>query len=217
MIHLVEAKGVRVFSLAIDAREVDAFSVWKDGVPFIFLNTCKSAEHGRFDVAHELGHLVLHKHNGPRGRDAEREAHQFASAFLMPRGSVIGHAPKFATYPVLVALKRIWLVSLSALNYRLHALQLLTDWQYRGLCVEIAKRGRDQEPNEAPRETSLFLPKMLESLYEDGISREQIARELCIPTSELEKQSLDWPSPPSRAAEKITSPQQVSPPLRRVK
>src|SRR5207244_12673319 len=90
-------------------------------------------------------------------------------------------------YPVLVERKKIWLTSVSALNYRLHALGLLTDWQYRGLCIEIAKRGRDAEPNEVPRETSLLLPKMLQSLYQDGITRSQIARELAIPTSELEK------------------------------
>ena len=187
MIHLLESKGVRVFSLAVDTKEVDAFSVWKDGVPFIFLNTYKSAEHSRFDAAHELGHLVLHKHGGPQGREAEMEANLFASAFLMPRGSVIAHAPKFPSYPAMVQLKQIWLTSVSALSYRLHSLGLLTDWQYRGLCVEIAKRGRDTELNEAPRETSLLLPPMLASLYEDGISRTQIAHELAIPTSELEK------------------------------
>jgi transcriptional regulator with XRE-family HTH domain len=33
MVHLLEAKGVRVFSLAIEAKEVDAFSMWRDGTP----------------------------------------------------------------------------------------------------------------------------------------------------------------------------------------
>ena len=56
LLHLLESKGVRIFSLSVNAAEVDAFSMWKDGVPFIFLNTGKSAEHGRFDAAHELGH-----------------------------------------------------------------------------------------------------------------------------------------------------------------
>jgi transcriptional regulator with XRE-family HTH domain len=56
MVHLSEAKGIRVFSLAVDTKEVGAFSTWKDGIPFIFLNTYKSAaEHSRFDAAHELG------------------------------------------------------------------------------------------------------------------------------------------------------------------
>jgi Zn-dependent peptidase ImmA (M78 family)/DNA-binding XRE family transcriptional regulator len=187
MIHLLEARGVRVLSLALDAREVDAFSMWKGSVPFVFLNTYKSSEHSRFDAAHELGHLVLHKHGPPQGREAETQANQFASAFLMPRGSVLANAPRFPTYEALVKLKRIWGVSVSALNYRLHELGLLSDWHYRGICIEIAKRGRDTEPEPAPRETSLVLPKILQVLYEEGINRGKIAQALAILTTELEQ------------------------------
>jgi Zn-dependent peptidase ImmA (M78 family)/transcriptional regulator with XRE-family HTH domain len=187
MIHLLESKGVRVFSLALDAREVDAYSMWTDGVPYVFLNNNKSSEHSRFDAAHELGHLVLHKHGTPRGIEAEKQAHTFASAFLMPRGSVFAHAPRFPTYNTLVALKKVWITSVAALAYRLHELDLMTDWQYRGICIEIAKRGRDKEPASAPRETSIVLPQIFASLYRDGINRSQVAKELAIPTSELEQ------------------------------
>jgi len=186
-IHLLESKGIRVFSLAIDAREVDAFSMWKGSTPFVFLNSYKSSEHSRFDAAHELGHLVLHKHASPHGREAEREADAFASAFLMPRGSVLASAPRLATIPVLVRLKRVWSVSVAALNYRLHALKVTTDWQYRRLCIEIGKLGyRESEPNEAPRETSQMLQKMLSVMAGEGISRAKIAKDLAIPVSELE-------------------------------
>ena len=61
-------------------------------------DTNKTAEHSRFDAAHELGHLVLHRHGPPRGIEAERQANAFASAFLMPHGSVFPRAPKFPTY-----------------------------------------------------------------------------------------------------------------------
>jgi len=187
MIHLLEARGIRVFSLAVDAREVDAFSIWHGGIPYVFLNTNKSSEHSRFDAAHELGHLILHKHGPPRGLEAEKQANIFASAFLMPRGSVLANAPAFPTYANLVRLKRVWTTSVGALAYRLHGLGLMTDWQYRGICIEIAKHGKSFEPNEAPRETSVLLPKMFSSLYEDGMSRTRIAKELAIPTSELEQ------------------------------
>lgn len=187
MVHLLEANGVRVFSLAVDAREVDAFSLWTGGVPFIFLNSNKSSEHSRFDAAHELGHLVLHKHGSPQGIEAEKQANSFASAFLMPRGSVIASAPAFPTYMTLVTLKRKWIVSVGALAYRLHALNLMTDWQYRGVAIEIAKRGRSFEPNQAQRETSAVLPKIFGVLFEEGITRSQIARELSLPISELEQ------------------------------
>ncbi len=187
-IHLLEAKGVRIFSLAVDAREVDAFSMWKASTPFVFLNSHKSSEHSRFDAAHELGHLVLHRHSSPNGREAEREADAFASAFLMPRGSVLANAPRFVTLPVLIRLKKIWITSLAALNYRLHELQLISDWQYRGICVQIAKNGyRSTEPEEAPRETSQVLAKVLAALHEYGVSRNGLAKLLTIYPFELDQ------------------------------
>jgi Zn-dependent peptidase ImmA (M78 family)/DNA-binding XRE family transcriptional regulator len=191
VIHLLEKKGVRVFSLAIRAREVDAFSLWKDATPFVFLNTQKSSEHSRHDAAHELGHLVLHKHGAPQGRQAEFEADAFASSFLMPRASVLAHAPKYLKPPTLrnlMQLKGIWNTSLASLNYRLHAVKLLSDWQYRMLCIQISKHGyRQQEPKSAPRESSQILQKVFASLHEDGIIRSQISRELFIPQSEIEE------------------------------
>jgi Zn-dependent peptidase ImmA (M78 family) len=187
VIHLLEAKGVRVFSLAVNAREVDAFSFWRGDVPFFFLNTNKTSEHSRYDAAHELGHLVLHRHGSPRGIEAEKQANMFASAFLMPRGSVFPRAPKFPTYDNLVRLKRFWGASAAALAYRLHELGLMSDWQFRGVYVEIMKRGKNIEPHEMPRETSMILKTILADLYESGLSRSHIARELTIPVAELEQ------------------------------
>ena len=188
VVHLLEAKGVRVFSLAVEAREVDAFSTWQGNVPFVFLNSYKSSERSRFDAAHELGHLVLHKHGAPQGREAELEANHFASAFLMPSGSVHANLPRFVTVEALIKLKKIWITSVSSVNYRLHSLKLISDWHYRGLCVEISKRGfHTSEPEEAPRETSLILPKLLSTLHRDGISRYRIASNLGIPSAELEQ------------------------------
>jgi Zn-dependent peptidase ImmA (M78 family)/DNA-binding XRE family transcriptional regulator len=188
MIHLMEANGVRIFSLAIDAREVDAFSIWKKTTPFIFLNSNKSSEHSRFDAAHELGHLVLHRHAAPQGREAEREADAFASAFLMPRASVLAYVPRYPSLPDLVRLKAFWSVSVAALNYRLHVVGMLSDWQYRTMCIEIAKKGyRSVEPKEVPRETSQVLPAVFAALHEDGINRSKVAKTLTIPRSELEQ------------------------------
>ena len=91
----------------MDALEVDAFSMWRQETPFVFLNTQKSAERTRFDAAHELGHLVLHRHGSPQGQDAEREANAFASAFLMPRASVLANAPRMATLDHLIPAEKI--------------------------------------------------------------------------------------------------------------
>jgi Zn-dependent peptidase ImmA (M78 family)/DNA-binding XRE family transcriptional regulator len=188
MVHLLEAKGVRVFSLAEQCREVDAFSMWRGEAGYVFLNTQKSAEHGRFDAAHELGHLVLHRHGGPRGREAEHEANKFASAFLMPRASVLAVAPALVTLDTLVKMKSGWLVSVAALAHRLHDLRLVSDWHYRSLCIEIAQRGyRTSEPNGTARETSMILRKVLEALRADGTTKSQVARELHLFVRDLDE------------------------------
>lgn len=187
MVHLLESKGIRVFSLTEEcATDVDAFSLWKADCPYVFLNTIKTAERGRFDAAHELGHLVLHRHGEPRGREPEYEADRFAAAFLMPRGSVLAVAPRFPTMEHLIALKKNWSVSVAALVHRLRSLDLLTEWQYRTLCIEIARRGYKKiEPNGIPRETSQVLSKVFAALREDGISRDEVARQLNISKAEL--------------------------------
>jgi Zn-dependent peptidase ImmA (M78 family)/DNA-binding XRE family transcriptional regulator len=187
MVHLLEAMGVRVFSLAEQCLEVDAFSMWREDCGYVFLNTQKSAEHGRFDAAHELGHLVLHRHGGPRGREAELEANRFASAFLMPRGSVLAVAPKFVTVDTLVQLKSAWAVSVAALAHRLRSLELLTEWHYRSLCIEIAQRGyRKTEPRGVARETSMVFKKVFDALRAEGITKTHIARDLHLQAADVE-------------------------------
>ncbi|MGE4161924.1 MAG: helix-turn-helix domain-containing protein [Vicinamibacterales bacterium] len=187
MVHLLEANGVRVFSLAERTKDVDAFSLWYDGVPYVFLNTFKSAERSRLDAAHELGHLVMHRHGGPDGRQAEHEAQTFAGAFLMPRRDVLAVAPRVPSLPRLVELKKRWSVAAVALIHRLHKVDLLTEWHYRSLCIEAAGLGyRTSEPNGTARESSQLLAKVLAALREDGVGRAEVAKALSVHQSELE-------------------------------
>jgi Zn-dependent peptidase ImmA (M78 family) len=188
MVHILEAKGARVYSLALDTAEVDAFSMWRQDRPFVFLNTLKSSEHGRFDAAHELGHLVLHRHAAPSGQQAEQDANAFASAFLMPAASVRAHAPRFATIDQLIRLKKIWNVSLAALTYRLHKLGLLSDWHYRKLYIEISARGyRKSEPNGAPREVSQVLHKVFNALREENVTKHDVAAALNVNAEDVDE------------------------------
>ncbi len=186
MIHLLESKGIRVFSLALEAKEVDAFSVWHHNQPFVFLNTQKSAEHSRFDAAHELGHLVRDSYSMMHGEAAhnpemERAANAFASAFLMPRNSVMAYKPVVTELSDLIKLKTIWGVSLAALVYRMNQLGLLSEWRHRSLCIQIAKLGyRTHEPEPMRHETSKMLAKVFEMLKEENISRIDIAKELAL-------------------------------------
>ncbi|CAL9601440.1 hypothetical protein SUDANB121_05461 [Nocardiopsis dassonvillei] len=188
MVHLLEAQGIRVFSLDSEHHEVDAFGFWRDSVPYVFLNTAKSGERGRFDCAHELGHLVMHGDERPlSGPEAEREANRFASAFLMPRADVVARMPAGAQVDQILKAKSIWRVSAMALTHRLHDLELLTDWQYRSTCRRLAEMGyRTAEPDGIARETSQILPKVFSLLRRRGTTPGRVAEELRIPPSELD-------------------------------
>ncbi|KAG0167052.1 hypothetical protein DFQ30_006419 [Apophysomyces sp. BC1015] len=175
LIHLLEAKGIRVYSLAIEAREVDAFSVWHRGRPFVFLNTLKSAEHSRFDAAHELGHLVRDRHSMLHGAahspDMEREANAFASAFLMPPANVRGRGAGVLTLDKLMQLKHVWGVSLAALAY--------------------PKNGyRTSEPSPMRPESSQVLRKLFNALRSEGITRGMLAKDLCIMQEDIDNLTL---------------------------
>jgi Zn-dependent peptidase ImmA (M78 family)/lambda repressor-like predicted transcriptional regulator len=189
MLHLLEAHGVRIYSLTAENRELDAFSLYWRGQPFIFLNTTKSGERGRFDAAHELGHLVLHgEHQIPSSRPtAEQEANRFAAALLMPRASVIAHGLRNATPPQILKAKRVWSVAAMALTHRLHELDLLTEWGYRTNCVQLSRLGyRSAEPGGIARESSQLLAKVLAQARQQGETPAHIANAIGIDVGELQ-------------------------------
>lgn len=186
MIQLLESKGVRVFSLAENTVEVNAYSLWRNSKPFVFLNTFKSAECSRFDAAHELAHLVLHQDGSVTGRTAEDQANKFASAFLMPKADVISVLPRVNHLPQLISAKTRWKVSVAALAYRVHKLGIISDWKYRDFCIEIAKRGYNKkEPNEIQRERSAIWEKVLKTLWAEKTTHADIADQLNLPMAEV--------------------------------
>lgn len=186
MIALLEHKGVRVFSLTEDTNDMDAFAFWRGTTPFVFLNTKKSAERSRFDAAHELGHLVLHRDGAPLGRTAEAEANAFAGAFLMPASSVHAYAPRNPTVKKLIGSKRRWNVAVAALAHRLHVLGIISEWQYRSLRIELQDRGYTKsEPESAPRESSQVFEKIFKALRDEGVTKKDLAAQLCWPLEEL--------------------------------
>lgn len=205
MVHLLEKHGTRVFSLAEDCETVDAFSYWNKNRPHVFLNTMKSGERGRFDAAHELGHLVMHRHEGSVGRQAESEADAFAASFLMPRSDVLANQPALRSLPGLIRAKRRWGVSVLALARRLHETKLLTDWRYRQVCVEAQQYGmRKDEPNAITRETSQVLHKVFTILWSEKMTPGRIAADLGWSSHELAAFTFQFVSddatekPPSR-------------------
>lgn len=184
---LLESKGVRVFALNADAREVDAFSLWLNERPTIFLNCDKSAERLRFDLAHELGHLVMHRGVPTVGaRHYEVAANAFASTLLMPSKGLMAQVQGHLTLETVLKLKVIWRVSATAMVFRLHQLKLINDWQYRNWMVDLSKRGyRRTEPDGLHPERSELLSQVMRLAREDGLSNAKLAKSLRMPLEDL--------------------------------
>lgn len=188
LIHYMEAHGIRVFSLCENTKNVDAFSLWRRDIPYVFLNTFKTAERSRFDAAHEIGHLILHKHGGPNGSgfDAETHANNFASSLLMPRASVLAKIPNVRSLNQIIHAKSYWGVSASALIYRLNKLKLISAWQYRTFNIQLSQNHGSSEPAGMKREQSSIWEKVLKELRQSGITKHNIAANLHLPVSEIE-------------------------------
>jgi Zn-dependent peptidase ImmA (M78 family) len=186
MIHLLEKHGVKVFSLSENNQSVDAFSFWKDSVPFVYLNTQKSGERSRFDAAHELGHLILHKHGAPQGKEAESEADRFAASLLMPKETILPYKGTSITMQSILSLKKSWKVSAMALIVQMKNVGVLSEWQYKSLIITASKMGlRTKEIEGIPREKSLIIDSLLQSLLSDGISMQKLAYDINLPFDEV--------------------------------
>jgi len=187
MIHLLESHGVRVFSLVGECEAVDAFSFAWNKTPVVVLNTGKNGERGRFDAAHELGHLVLHtEHRTSQGPDSEQEANSFAASFLMPRSAVLSQSLYNATLDRVLAAKKYWRVAAMAMTHRLRELDLLTEWGSRTLYVNLSRMGyRSMEPKGIPREISQLLAKVVRAARSEGTTPAHIASDLHITVHEL--------------------------------
>lgn len=188
IIKLLESKGVIILSLKEDIKTVDAFSFWRGNTPYIFLNSYKTVERSRFDAAHELGHLVMHV--GGRldhGRHIEQEADTFSSCFHMPESDIKSEIRRNPTLNYLIEKKVRWKTSLSSLCYRIHKLDILTDWQYRQFCIEINQRFKETEPNSVGTISSTLWDMVFRELWSKRITKQTISKELNIPFNEMEK------------------------------
>lgn len=183
---LLEAKGVRVFGLAENCREIDACSFWLEDIPYILVDTSRSAERIRFNLAHEIAHLVLHRQGAPIGQMAEKEANNFASEFLMTLESLQRNMPVTMSLESLIRMKGKWGVSVAALAYRLNKVGYVSDWQYKSMVIEMRRREYHvRDPQPCQRETSYVLELILKTLSNNEINLRRVSDETSIPVAEI--------------------------------
>jgi Zn-dependent peptidase ImmA (M78 family) len=184
MAGLLERRGFIVARLEAGSDDVDAFSCWLMGRPFVLLTSNKtSPERSRFDAAHELGHVVQHHDAEPGDTIIESEAHRFAAEFLMPASSIRPELPTRLDWRRYLQLKFRWGTSLAALVRRSRDLDAITEHAYRRAMMEMGRRGwRTNEPSVGLEpETPELMRRGLELLKQDrGLDLADAARALQI-------------------------------------
>lgn len=154
VLAIENAGGVVVREVTGIAR-IEGLSSWcaVNERPFVYLNADKAnGFRSRFDAAHELGHIVLHKHISPHiaqanHKEMERQAHYFAGAFLLPAETFSAEVPPLPTLDTLLTLKPRWKTSAAAMLKRLAALELIDEREQLNLWKRRSTRfGGKSEP-----------------------------------------------------------------------
>jgi Zn-dependent peptidase ImmA (M78 family)/transcriptional regulator with XRE-family HTH domain len=151
--ELLEERGIKVLSLDLD--EVDGLAAKvkrkdRDAARVIVVKKSTWAERKRFNLAHELGHMVI---DPAPGIDEEKAAHRFAGAFLIPGDvlrSEVGANRSSISMGELVALKERFGVSIQAIAYRCKDLGILSQSAFSELYKEFAVRGWRAPPYAEP-------------------------------------------------------------------
>ncbi len=149
---LLENKGVFVGYVSL-VSGMDGISAWVDGRPAVLISAKAFAARARYDLAHELAHLILHRALTNEELETkstlslvEHQAQHFAGCFLMPE---ITFAREI--YGVddesLIAAKKRWGVSMQAIVMRLNGIGLISDSQKARWFQQLsAKDQRKKEP-----------------------------------------------------------------------
>ena len=176
----IEDNGVRVGRVAAPA-DFDACAFWADAdgaVPVVATNRDRPGDRQRYNLAHELGHLVLAvEENKSAGFTEEKACHRFAGAFLAPRPTLVadlGEKRKRLSPNELLILKQKYGLSMNALVYRAHDLGVIPEAEKRRLFDAFEAVGwREEEPGEPVEveEPTRFRLLVLQALSEGLIGR----------------------------------------------
>lgn len=162
--YILEQNGILVTGFSIDNEKIDAFSQRTiiDNSDVFFIAVALGARSEcrlRFDMAHELGHIVLHPWSEDiealskdEFKSRERQANMFASAFLLPKDSFSKDVSQYPTdLKFYLFLKKKWKVSIQAMMYRARQLDIISANQYQYMMRQVSKKGwRINEPGDTP-------------------------------------------------------------------
>ncbi|MGB7420913.1 MAG: ImmA/IrrE family metallo-endopeptidase [Comamonas sp.] len=184
----LEAAGIVVVHSDMAGSAVDGVTFSAPGLPpLIVLNGNQPADRMRFTLAHELGHLVMHRTQPTQ--QMEEQANEFASFFLMPTQDIRPYYSRRIDLRLLAELKPVWRVSMASLLMRARSLGLLAYNQERYLWQQFSMaKIRLGEPPELDfeRERATALPDLIQAhIQQLGYSISDLAGMLHLQPDEL--------------------------------
>lgn len=209
--EVLERNGINVLAIPLQGLELDAVSAFSEEKgAFIFLNDLPHLPEERkiFSVAHELGHLILHRddynkgtmemaYNSSRDDVHEKSANHFASCFLIPRVSLRAYSKKIKFWGLqeIVRYKRIFNVSAKALLLALLDEKIIAPGVYGVLNKRLNQEGYDTvEPHPMQYiEKNQSLINLLKTLYtEDKLTVDKIREVLNLSLLEARTMVKKW-------------------------
>ncbi|MBW7797524.1 XRE family transcriptional regulator [Streptococcus thermophilus] len=202
LIESAEIHGIIVVESNMSDETLDAVSEWIEDRPFIMLtDNGESAVRRRFNIAHELGHILLHgdvesihDYTSKELKNIiEKQANYFASCLLLPERAFLKSLLS-TSLDFYVELKKYWKVSIQAMIMRTYQLELINDDQKLYLFKKIAfNKWKKKEPLDdelIPEKPSLYRKVFELIVSNDILQKNELISYLSLPKDELEK-SLD--------------------------
>jgi Zn-dependent peptidase ImmA (M78 family)/DNA-binding XRE family transcriptional regulator len=204
LVELLEERGIKV--LVVDSKEnIDGLAAQVrrsrgEPVPIIVVRSGVHGERQRFNLAHELGHMIMVVQGDDKFR--EKAAHRFAGAFLMPAEALWSNIGRHRTsigWSELFALKQVLGASVQAITYRCGDLGIFPPSLSQRLFQEFSRLGfrsaPNYEPNHLPEERAGRFDRLCyRALAEGAISEPKTAELLNITVRELNRR-MEEPSP----------------------
>lgn len=190
---VMELHGFVLIRESVGCPDMDAVSCWQSGRPYVLFSAdVVSGPRNSYNLAHELGHILLHSEvevNTDNLNEIEKQANRFASSLLLPQESfsreVLGTSLNHFLF-----LKEKWGVAIAAMAYRCRDLGILNANQHSYIMRQLNLRKiRKHEPLDERfqvREPSI-LGESIKMLLDRGVqNRSQIEDALALNLSDIE-------------------------------
>jgi Zn-dependent peptidase ImmA (M78 family) len=184
----IEDAGGVVVELDIDSAgspaAFDGLSGWvSGGIPVVVVAASATDDRRRFSLAHELGHLSMDVGDAAT-KDAERFAHRFAAAFIVPPETArreLGYRRLRLDMRELSMLKRKHGLSMQAWVYRALDLGIIDAAHGRNLFAIFSANGwrKDEPAKFEGRERPLRLRQLTVRAHAEGLISSAQASRIC--------------------------------------